>query len=240
MARLFMRRLAVAVVHGSVVRAPVVERPRHWRESSLFQAIGLVLLENTQQMSQQWLDEPDRQQSHPVLPAFPGSQRDRAQVEIDVFNPQLNTFINSNIGAIDQGGHQPNGAHHLSEDLSHLLRAQDRGEILFTLCPFEVVQPPRIHLEDVLVHEHEGIQRLRLGTGGKPPVSHQVVQESLRMCLAEIPWVTLLVEKDELPAPVDVAGRRAGAVVPSQAGEPDLLKQLGLVRCGSCFETPLA
>ena len=48
------------------------------------------------------------------------------------------------------------------------------------------------------------------------------------MGLAEIPWVALLVEEDELPAPVDIAGGCAGAVVPSQAGESDLLKQLRL------------
>jgi hypothetical protein len=48
------------------------------------------------------------------------------------------------------------------------------------------------------------------------------------MGITEIPRVALLVEEDELPAPVDVAGGRAGAVVPSEASESDLLKQLRL------------
>ncbi len=56
------------------------------------------------------------------------------------------------------------------------------------------------------------------------PGSDQVVEKCLYVAFSQVLRVSLLMEEDELPAPVEVTGCCAGAVVASQTGKANLLK----------------
>ena len=71
----------------------------------------------------------------------------------------------------------------------------------------------------MFVHEHQGTEGLRLGTGCQVPFGGEVIEEGLRLSLSEFLRVTLVMKQNELPAPVDLAGGCTGAVVAAHASE---------------------
>ena len=71
-------------------------------------------------------------------------------------------------------------------------------------------------------------------------LSDQVVQKGLDIVLIQFLGMSLVVEEDELPAPVDVAGGCARAVVASEAGETDLFEEFWLLAVRDVRNTPLS
>jgi len=71
-------------------------------------------------------------------------------------------------------------------------------------------------------------------------LSYQVVQKSLDITLVQILGMMLVMEKDELPTPVNIATRCARTVMATEARQADLIEEFWFFAARCLRNTPLS
>jgi hypothetical protein len=114
--------------------------------------------------------------------------------EVDVFNSHLQGFEKAEAGAVEQRGAEVLDARHLGQDGRDLTAAEDDGEVLGPLRVDDAGQPGYLAVEDALIQEKQGGQRLVLGRGAHLTLGGEGAEEAGDLGLAELVGMALAVE----------------------------------------------
>jgi hypothetical protein len=166
-----------------------------------------------------------RQQCHPVLESLAVPYRDLVRPEVDVLDPEPETFPEPEAGPIHKTGHYPHAAFKAPEYGSGFLLGHDDRQALWPSGPNEIAQFADLAPEQATVEKQNGAQSLILGGGTYFGPQGQVAQESIDLGFTHIGWVTPLVKVDEPQHPVAVGLLGAAAIVSSPQNLLDLPEQ---------------
>jgi hypothetical protein len=174
----------------------------------------------------------------PVLAAFAGADSDGAKPEIHVLYPQPDALEDTQSGPIENLGHEFGGAPHAVEDRLYFLWCEHDRYPPFATYPDKSVQPTGFLVQDITIQENQRVQRLGLSAGRDAPLDRQIVQKCLDLFLPKIIRMAFVMEKYVLAGPVNIACRRAWAVVPALAGNSNPIKETRRFGRREWFLTP--
>jgi hypothetical protein len=172
-----------------------------------------VQLLDVGQVFLQWLPQLIRQQRQPILSAFALANDNMPGGEIEVFDPQLSAFQQTQTGTVEQAGHKLWNPAHLCESGLRLLSREHDRKTAGTPWPRKLVDPRGFNAENVLVQEHDGAEGLLVRGGARTPL-HERVQKGRDVTCAELTWMLALMEFHEPTHPGNVGAFGAHAVVP--------------------------
>jgi hypothetical protein len=102
-----------------------------------------------------------------VFEAFAFADEDLVGFEVDVFDAEADAFHEAHAGAVEEGGHEAEGAGHAGEDPVSLGFGEDDGEAGGAFGAVHVLEGAEILPEDLAVEEKQGVESLVLGGGGE-------------------------------------------------------------------------
>jgi hypothetical protein len=214
-------------LHRQRVRQP--DSPQPLGQVPVVQRMGLgqLLLQPEHQVL--------RQHGHPILSPFAIAHQDLAPLEPDILHPKPQGLQQAHPRAVEERSHQPRGAAHLQQKLAHLGRGQDDRQAALGLGRDDLVQPRKLLAEHDPVQEEQCRLGLVLRGWRDAPVDCQVGQEGCHLDSAQFRRVTLGVEQNETPDPVDIGVLGAHRVVAHADGFAQAVEQARWCRGRGCF-----
>ena len=116
----------------------------------------------------------------------------------------------------------------MREEPRYLVTSEDDGKFPRPLGPGELAEVPEFDFKDLLVEEYDGVERLILGRSSDVPFHGQMAQECVDFGGTHLIRVSLTVEENESPNPLQVGFLRPQAVVFDSKDLPHLLEKLRL------------
>jgi len=122
-----------------------------------------VPLSHSAKMPLQRIHHSARQHRRAILLAFATPYHKLSAIEIDVFDPQLQTLFKAQASAVQQHPDDPHHAVQMREHCGHLITAKDDGKTQRLLCPDHMLNLTDLHVKDVLIQEQQRRERPVLG-----------------------------------------------------------------------------
>jgi hypothetical protein len=181
------------------------------------------------------LDGP-RKHHHPVLAALAFAHHHDPAVEVDILDPQLETFHQAHAGAIEQLGEQLLLAAQERQDGCDFLARQHRRNALARRWPPDLAQPRQLLAKNLAVQEDDGTQRLLVRGRRNAALVGEHGQERLDLGLAYVARMPHAAPTDERPHPEQVGFLGRMAIVKVANALSHLIEQpRRLERGGSDF-----
>ena len=168
------------------------------------------------------LPQGGRQHHHPVLVTLPLAYHDLTPIEVQILDPQPQPFHQAQSGAVEHPGDQPGRSFHHIEEPLDLGAAQDHREPLRPPGADHVAEFSQRQLQDRLVEEQQGAQRLILGAGRHVPGHREVLKELADFGLRQGSRCRIAMEAQEPddPVPVRLLGAQRVPAEPHARLEP--------------------
>ena len=145
-----------------------------------------------------------RQHGDPVLHSLAVADDDFVPVKIEILGPQPKGFHQAHAGAVKELGQQLIGSFHCLKDPLDFVPGQNDGQALRLAGADHVGKIVEFQVQDLLIKENEGIQRLVLGGAGHLMPVGEVAQERPDLRGPHFAWMPFLVKEDEPFDPPDV------------------------------------
>lgn len=168
------------------------------------------------EMSLQRRFERLRQHRQAIFRAFAIADGDLIIMKIDVFDAQSHTLHQSQAGAVEQAGHQPERAIEAAENRLDFGFCEDEGQLGRRFRVGNIAEPVQRLFENIFIEKQDGAEGLILGSGGDVAVDSQMREEVLDFAFAHCGRVTFAVKENEFSDPAHIGIFGANAVV-SQA-----------------------
>jgi len=179
-------------------------------------AVGQVLLVNCVDSLEMFLQgASDRLWHHrrTILVFLAFADRDLAALEIEILDPQVKRFGQSQAAAVQEHRDEPFVAPQTQHDPRHLINRQNNRESLGTARPNDALNAGERLLQDLLVEKQERGQCLFLSGSRDMFLNGQASQEPVDIAFRQSPGMLVPVEFDVPAYPVNVRFLRAAAVV---------------------------
>ena len=170
-------------------------------------ALGLVLqppCPGTCQLLAQAGRQALGQHQGPILGAFAFPHDDRAVIEIQILDPQLQTLADPHARSIQKLGEQTMLPFQKTEDANHLIRGQHDRQAPRRPRSSDLLEPGQIHTQHLAVEEQQGRQGLTMCRGRNLALVRQPRQKCLDLVAAQGGRMTYTMETDEGANPVDI------------------------------------
>ena len=99
---------------------------------------------------------------HTLCVSLSFTHNDALEFDIKILDAQLQTFLESESGAIQQACHQVGFAVEVCEHCSCLFPCEHNGEAAGSFCPHELTHVAKLFSHDVFIQKQQGIERLIL------------------------------------------------------------------------------
>jgi hypothetical protein len=183
-----------------------------------------LFVDRDQMMSQELSQRRGKQRDAILAPlSVPDDQL--LSAEVDVLDPQAQSFEKAQTGPVQQAGVQLLDAGHLVQDRRDLAAGQDDGDAVGTLGVNNVRQPIDLPAQDLLVQEQQPGQGLILCRRGDAAIHRQHGQEGADLGLTQVVGMAFAVEENEPPDPGDVGLFRSWAHVPRPDCRADAIEK---------------
>lgn len=163
-----------------------------------------------------------------VFGAFTISNDDLAVAEIEILHAKTQAIHQPKACSVEQGGHQRERRLQLREKAGNFLTSENYRQFPWPLRPGKLAEIPELDFEDLLVEEYNGIKRLILGRRSDFAFHSQMAQECVDFGGPHLIRMSLTVEENESPNPLQVGFFRPQAVVFDSKDLPHLLEKLRL------------
>ncbi len=140
----------------------------------------------------------------PILGALALPHDDRAVIEIQVLDPQLQALADPHARSIQKLGEQTMLPLQKPEDANHLIRGQHDRQAARRPRSSDLLKPGQIHTQHLAVEEQQGRQGLTMCRGRNLALVRQPGQKCLDLVAAQGGRMTYTVETDEGTNPVDI------------------------------------
>ncbi len=172
------------------------------------------------------------QHRDPVLGAFAIADHDQGLGEIQVFDPEADTFGEAQAAAVEQLAHQLIGEGEEAEDGFDFIFGEHCGQAFGAFSAQRVEGQLDLQQEHFLVEEEEGAEGLVLGRGSDIQVHGEVSEKRFDLGPAKLAGVALVMEKDIAGDPAQVRAFGMQGVMLAAQGLPDLIEEPGRGRSG--------
>jgi len=98
--------------------------------------------------------------------------------EIQIFDSQTQTFIQSQSGTIKQAGHQPFGGFKVRKHRHDFFTSKNGGQPYGFLCASDILKSGKLDAQHVLIEKEQSCERLILSRGCNAPLHCEVRQET--------------------------------------------------------------
>jgi len=158
--------------------------------------------------------------------------------EVQILHPQRQAFLQPQSTTVKDVGDQPVLPFKVGEDGPDLNLRQHHGQVTRRLGADHAVEPGQFQLQNLLIEEQQGGERLVLRCRRNVAVDGQVGKEGLDIAGAHVEGVTLAIEQDKSANPVQIL--LFGPVAVEQRSEPiaDLIQQARF--CVHAVKPPIA
>ena len=197
--------------------------------------VALVKAADLHQVALERPAEASREGRHPVAPALSLPDRELRVREVEVLDPQPQTFQQTETGSVEQRPLYPAGAMQLGQHRSDLFAGQHHGQYAADLCADSRVEAFELPIEDVTVEKEECTQRLVLGAGTHSPADGEIREEGHDLDGTHLFRVALVVKENETPHPADVGLLGAEAVVAPARSDTNAVQELRWLADGRRF-----
>ena len=109
---------------------------------------------------EQRLDDSSRQYGRPILLTFSTSDHNLPPVQIDVFDAELQAFLQPQSGAVQEGHHNPYDAIEMLHDSGNLFATQDNRYANRHTRAWDVLNRFDLDVESVAIEEQKCAERL--------------------------------------------------------------------------------
>jgi hypothetical protein len=148
-----------------------------------------------------------------VLRALAAADDDLAVAEVDVLDPESETFHEAQAGSVEEESHQMPWGRQLADDLPGLLRGEDHRDTIPGLGEGEGVEPTWVDIEHLLVEEDQGVEGLILRCGRDVKFHCEMAEERADFQRAHLVRVPFLVVENKAADPVHISFLGSEAVM---------------------------
>lgn len=165
------------------------------------------------ELPSQWLDQVFRKKGMAIFPALSIADEDGATFKVEILDTQGQHFREAHAGAVEKTRHEERKSLQVQEQAADFLPGEDDGESARAFGRLELRQLSDGNVQNVLIEEDDGVERLILGGGSHIPLHGEVIEEGRDGLGPQLGGVNLSVEEDVATDPSGVG--LLGAVGPT-------------------------
>ncbi|MBI2187338.1 MAG: hypothetical protein HYU37_09520 [Acidobacteria bacterium] len=184
-------------------------------------------LTHPRQVRVQRLPRRRRQHRHPILPALPLPHDDLLAIEVEILDPKLETFFETEPGAVEQHHHQPLRAGELLEERADLVSVEHYRQPFRRTRPHNRWNVADGHRQHVFIEKQQRTECLILCGGADVLVDREKRQKPRDFRDAHLGGMCLAMEEDVAADPVDVGLFGPPAVMAGTNRLAHAVEQLG-------------
>jgi hypothetical protein len=167
-----------------------------------------------------------------VFLSFAGSDGDCSQIEVEVFNPEVDAFIEAETWAVEDAGHEEFRACEVCESVLDFGVGEDDGELLGASGPGELADIAQFDMEDLSIEEEDCAEGEVLGRAWAVEFFGDEGEELVDFRGAHKQGMFDFVEVDEACDPIGVRFGSFGAHMAQLGSGAELVEEFGFFGLG--------